>query len=249
MTWCDSLWERGLQCFKFKVRSGSAVSDTCMPATSSGVIMERSGAVLENHEINKVRRDLGENPANRIWLWGQGKMPQLPSFIERFGVKGVAITAVDLVRGISKLIGWPCIEVPGATGYLDTNYAGKGQAAIDAIDKFDLVVVHVEATDESGHNADPAGKVQALEQIDKHIVGPLLERLKKEGDQWRMLVLPDHPTPCSIRTHSADPVPFAIAGLRMAGVVGEPFTEATAAASDLHIAHGHELMEFFLTVR
>ncbi len=212
-------------------------------------LIDRSRDLLENHDINNVRRDLGENPANRIWLWGQGKMPQLPSFIERFSVRGAAITAVDLVRGLGKLIGWPIIEVSGATGYLDTDYAGKGQAAIDALNDVDLVLVHVEATDEAGHNADAAGKVQALEQIDEHIVGPLLKRLKQEGDQWRMLVLPDHPTPCSVRTHTAEPVPFAIAGLRMAGVIHEPFTETTAANSDLKISHGHELMEYFLTVR
>jgi 2,3-bisphosphoglycerate-independent phosphoglycerate mutase len=212
-------------------------------------LTQRSWAILEGHEVNSVRRDLGENPANSIWLWGQGKMPELPSFIERFGVKGAAITAVDLVRGLAKLIGWECVPVSGATGYLDTNYAGKGQAAVEALNRFDLVVVHVEATDEAGHAANAAGKVQALTQIDKHIVGPVLERLKAEGDQWRILVLPDHPTPCSLRTHTAEPVPFAIAGRRIAAVVQEPFNESNARAGDLHVTRGHELMEFFLTVR
>ena len=212
-------------------------------------LTQRSWAILEGQEVNTVRRDLGENPANSIWLWGQGKMPQLPSFIERFGVKGAAITAVDLVRGLAKLIGWECVPVSGATGYLDTNYAGKGQAAVEALNRFDLVVVHVEATDEAGHGGNAAGKVQALTQIDKHIVGPVLERLKVEGDQWRILVLPDHPTPCSLRTHTAEPVPFAIAGERIAAVVQEPFNEANARAGDLHVTRGHELMEFFLTVR
>ncbi len=113
-------------------------------------LMERSGEVLANYEINTVRRDLGENPATHIWLWGQGKMPQLPSFAERFGIRGVAITAVDLVRGLAKLIGWDRIEVEGATGYVDTNYKGKGAAAIEALDSYDLVLVHVEAPDEAG---------------------------------------------------------------------------------------------------
>ena len=122
-------------------------------------------------------------------------------------------------------------------------------AAVEALDRVDLVCVHVEATDEAGHNADAKGKVQALEQIDRHIVGPLLERLRKEGDDWRILVLPDHPTPCTIRTHTPEAVPFAIAGKRIESVLKTPFTEANAAASDLHIAKGHELMEFFLTVR
>jgi 2,3-bisphosphoglycerate-independent phosphoglycerate mutase len=212
-------------------------------------MIERSQAILDNHEINNVRRDLGENPATSIWLWGQGKMPQLPSFVSRYGLRGAAVTAVDLVRGLSKLIGWDVIEVQGATGYLDTNYAGKGAAAAAALDRYDLVCVHVEATDEAGHNADIRGKVQALEQIDRHVVGPVLKRLQQEGDQWRILVLPDHPTPISLRTHTRDPVPFAIAGRGIDSVVHEPFTEESAAKSDLHIARGSDLMEFLLTVR
>ena len=212
-------------------------------------LIQRGSAILEGNEINAVRRDLGENPANGIWLWGQGKMPHLPSFIERFGIKGAAITAVDLVRGIAKLIGWEVVPVKGATGYLDTNYAGKGRAAVEALSRVDLVVVHVEASDECGHNGDAAGKVQALEQIDRHIVGPVLQRLQQEGEDWRILVLPDHPTPCALKTHTDEPVPFAIAGARIASVLQNPFTESHAASSDLHIQFGHELMQYFLTVR
>ncbi|MFA6135323.1 MAG: cofactor-independent phosphoglycerate mutase [Phycisphaerae bacterium] len=212
-------------------------------------LTERSRAVLARHEVNLVRRDLGENPATSIWLWGQGKMPQMKSFTERYGVRAAAITAVDLIRGLSKLIGWDVIEVPGATGYLDTNYAGKGTAAVAALDTHDLVFVHVEAPDEAGHNANVAGKVSAIEQIDLHVVGPVLKRLQREGEEWRILVLPDHPTPCSLRTHTAEAVPFAIAGKRIEGVINEPFSEATAAASDMHIARGCEMMEYFLTVR
>ena len=212
-------------------------------------LIERSAAVLENNEINKVRRDLRENPATHIWLWGQGQMPRLPAFRERFGITAAAITAVDLVRGLAKLIGWDVIEVPGATGWVDTNFAGKGQAAVKALDDHDLVCVHVEAPDEAGHNADIKAKVYAIEQVDEHIVGPVLKRLQQEKDEWRILVLPDHPTPISVRTHTSDPVPFAIAGKRIEGVRKDPFTEAAAAAGDLHIALGHELMEYFLTVR
>jgi len=212
-------------------------------------LMERSVTVLANQEVNTVRRDLGENPATSIWLWGQGQMPQLPGFADRFGLKGVAITAVDLVRGLATLIGWDRIEVPGATGYIDTNFAGKGAAAVEALDKYDLVCVHVEAPDEAGHNAQLKHKVEAIAQIDRHIVGPVLERLKKEGQEWRILVLPDHHTPIQVRTHTGDPVPFAMAGKRVEAVVGGPFTEETGAASDLHIARGCELMEYFLTVR
>ena len=212
-------------------------------------LIERSQTVLAAHEINNVRRDLGENPASSIWLWGEGKMPTMQLFAERYGLRGAAITAVDLVRGLATLIGWEVIRVEGATGYVDTNYAGKGAAAVAALDHCDIVAVHVEATDEAGHNGDVKGKVHALEQIDRHIVGPVLKRLQAEGDEWRILVLPDHPTPCTIRTHTAEPVPFAIAGKRIESVLPSPFTEAAAAASDLHIARGCELMEYFLTVR
>lgn len=212
-------------------------------------LIDRSRGLLAGHEVNGVRRDLGENPANSIWLWGQGKMPRLPSFQERYGIRAAAITAVDLIRGISRLIGWKVIEVEGATGFLDTNYAGKGQAAVSALDTVDLVTVHVEAPDECGHSADAPGKVKAIEEIDKHIVGPLLDRLKAQGDDWRIMVLPDHPTPVSVRTHTEEPVPFAVAGKRIFGVIQDGFTEATAEASDLHIARGCELMEYFLTVR
>jgi len=212
-------------------------------------VMELANIILKTCEINAVRRDLGENEATDIWLWGEGKMPTLQSFMDRFGMRGAAITAVDLVRGISMLIGWDVLEVEGATGYIETNYAGKGQRAIKAIDDYDLVFVHVEAPDEAGHNADTKGKITAIEQIDKHIVGPVMERLKQEGDEWRIMVLPDHPTPLNVRTHTRTPVPFAIAGKQMEQVVTGQFDEATAEESDLYIPKGSALMEFFLTVR
>jgi len=212
-------------------------------------IMDHGAAVLTDHDVNTVRTDLGENPANAIWLWGEGKTPELPSFADRFAMSGAAITGVDLVRGLARLIGWDLIEVPGATGYLDTDYAGKGAAAVQALDKYDLVFVHVEAPDEAGHNANAQAKIEALEQIDRHIVAPVLEKLKSCGDAWRILVLPDHPTPCTVRTHTYEPVPFAIAGKDMAGVVDAPFTEETAHAADLHVERGCDLMEFFLKVR
>jgi 2,3-bisphosphoglycerate-independent phosphoglycerate mutase len=209
-------------------------------------LIERSQAILGEHEINTVRRDLGENPATSVWLWGQGKMPTLPNFADKYGLSAAVITAVDLVRGIAVLAGMDRIEVEGATGYIDTNYAGKGAAAVAALDKYDLVIVHVEATDECGHNAEVAEKTKAIGQIDEHIVKPILERLQAEGDQWRILITPDHPTPCAKRTHTANPVPFLIAGKGVKAVLCEPFTEEAAEASDLHIDFGHELMEYFL---
>lgn len=212
-------------------------------------LFTRGEAILAEHEVNQVRRDLGENPATHIWLWGQGKMPDLPAFADRHGVRGAAISAVDLIRGLAKLIGWDTIEVPGATGFLDTDYAGKGAAALEALADHDMVFVHVEAPDEAGHQADPKAKVEAIEQVDRHVVGPLLDHLRSGRDEWRMMVLPDHQTPCTVRTHTSEPVPFAVAGTRIASVIELPFDEASAATSDLHIKQGWELMEFFLTVR
>ena len=209
-------------------------------------LIASSAGILAEHEINQVLRDLGENPATHVWFWGGGQTPELAAFADRFGLRGAAVTAVDLIRGLSALIGWDRIEVAGATGFLDTNFAGKGAAAVEALADHDLVFVHVEAPDEAGHQADAAGKVQALEQIDRHIVGPLLAHLAGGGDDWRMMVLPDHPTPCTLRTHTGDPVPFAIAGANVPSVVHRPFTEAAAEEADLHIERGWELMEYFL---
>ncbi len=212
-------------------------------------LIERSQDILADHEINNVRRDLGENPANSIWLWGEGKMPQLPSYESLHHLRGAAITAVDLVRGISKLIGWDVIEVEGATGYIDTNYAGKGTAAIEALGEYDVVCTHVEAPDEAGHSGNVSAKIEAIENIDRHIVGPVLNHMRSGEEDWRILVLPDHPTPCSVRTHTREEVPFALAGAGVLKVLATTFSEKAAAESDLHIPLGHELMEYFLTVR
>ena len=213
-------------------------------------LASRANEILANHEVNRVRRDLGENPATGIWLWGQGQKPNLPSFQQQFGVSGAAITAVDLVRGIAKLIGFSVIEVPGATGYLDTNYAGKGAAAVEALDHYDLVLVHVEAPDEAGHNGNIRGKVDALEKIDLHVIGPLADKLASfQTAGWRIMCLPDHPTPIAVRSHTEDPVPWLIAGTGISAVVPLPFNEPAAAKSDLQVPRGWELMEYFLKER
>jgi 2,3-bisphosphoglycerate-independent phosphoglycerate mutase len=208
-------------------------------------LMARSAALFENHDVNKVRRDLGENPISSIWLWGQGKQAMLDNFRKRFGLKGVAITAVDLVRGLAKLVGFDVIEVPGATGFFDTNYQGKAEAAIKALKDHDLVFVHVEAPDEASHQGNAEIKKRALERIDQLVVGPVLEALK-EYPQWRIMVLPDHPTPVRTCGHSREPVPFAMAGTGVSGLVKDPFNEANAVKSGLLIENGHELMEYFL---
>jgi len=208
-------------------------------------LMARSQQLFTNHDINKVRYDLGENQVSSIWLWGQGRKARMESFQKRFGIKGVAITAVDLVRGLSMLIGFDLIDVPGATGFVDTNYQGKASAAIEALDKYDLVFTHIEAPDEASHNGSADMKKKAVEQIDEYIVGPVLEALQSY-ESWRILVMPDHPTPVRTRAHSPEPVPFAMAGTDISGILHTTFNEANAAKSGFRIQNGFELMEYFL---
>ena len=208
-------------------------------------LMARSQQLFTNHDINKVRKDLGENQVSSIWLWGQGKRAQMESFQKRFGLKGVTITAVDLVRGLSKLIGFDLINVPGATGFIDTNYQGKASAAIEAIKEYDIVFVHIEAPDEASHSGNAEMKKKAVEQIDKYIVGPVLEALQ-DYESWRILVMPDHPTPIRSCAHSPEPVPFAMAGDNISGILHTTFSEANAAKSGFRIDKGFELMEYFL---
>jgi 2,3-bisphosphoglycerate-independent phosphoglycerate mutase len=210
-------------------------------------LMDASREVLQGHSVNDIRRDLGENPASQIWLWGEGQRPNLTSFKKQWGLEGAVITAVDLVRGIARLIGWDVVDVPGATGYYDTDYAGKGEAAIQALADHDLVVVHVEAPDEAGHNGAAREKVKALESIDRLIVGPLLSALEQMDEPWRILVAPDHETPIEIRTHERKPVPFAMMGEGLEpGRGGRPMTEAGGRKTGMHVAVGHELIEYFL---
>ncbi len=208
-------------------------------------LMARSQQLFTDHDINKVRKDLGENQVSSIWLWGQGKTAWLESFQKRFGIRGAAITAVDLVRGLAKLVGFDLIEVPGATGFVDTNYRGKASAAIKALEQYDLVFIHIEAPDEASHSGNAEMKKKAIEQIDKHIVGPVLEALKNHQN-WRILLMPDHPTPVRNGSHSPEPVPFAMAGHNISRVVSLPFSEANAARSGFRIDNGFELMEYFL---
>jgi len=209
-------------------------------------MMDTSRDVLADHPINRVRQDLGELAATQIWLWGQGTRPRLRAFKELHGIRGAAITAVDLVRGLARAIGWDVINVPGATGYLNTNFRGKGEAAIAALETCDLVLVHVEATDESGHEGNAANKIKAIQEIDRHVVGPLLEHMETGLDRWRLMVLPDHLTPVSVRTHTRDPVPVGIIGTGMEAGHPGPYTERHAATSGFRVRAGHELMEYFL---
>ncbi len=174
-------------------------------------LMKESYEILNNHPVNQARRQAGKRVANSIWLWSPGKKPALPSFSEKWGVKGTVISAVDLIKGIALCAGMESVDVEGATGNLHTNYKGKADAAIDAFRRGqDLVYVHVEAPDECGHQGDATGKVESIEKIDALILKPLKEYLDATGEAYRILTLPDHPTPIEIRTHSEEPVPFML---------------------------------------
>jgi len=208
-------------------------------------LMRDSFHLLENHEVNKVRIDLGENPANMIWLWGQGKRPSLVPFEELYGISGAVITGVDLLRGMATYIGWDIIEVPGATAYLDTDYDAKAQYAIEALETHDLVLIHIEAPDEAGHEGNVHEKLRAIESIDKKIIGPVLDALEKYTD-FRILVLPDHYTPISKRTHTSEPVPFTIYGTVSGNKSNLAFSESNAAQTGLRVKKGYKLMSHFI---
>jgi 2,3-bisphosphoglycerate-independent phosphoglycerate mutase len=208
-------------------------------------LMERSRDILAKHPVNHDRKKRGEKPATQIWLWGQGKAPVLQPFAKVYGKTGAIISAVDLVRGVGLLLGWTRIDVPGATGYLDTDYAAKGRFAVTALKDTDLVCVHVEAPDEASHEGKVQAKIKALEEIDRHIVGPLLEALLRHGE-WRILVSPDHRTPLRTRAHAHGPVPFTVAGTGVSSKGQFSYDEIVAAASDLAFDKGHQLMHWFL---
>jgi 2,3-bisphosphoglycerate-independent phosphoglycerate mutase len=208
-------------------------------------LIKKSVKLFKGHKINLLRRDLKKNEASSIWLWGHGKKARMELFEKKYGLKGAAITAVDLVKGLANLIGFDFIKVEGATGYFDTDYRAKGLAAIEAIKKYDIVLVHVEATDEAGHAGKSDVKKKALEDIDKYIVGPVMTELKKY-ENWRILVMPDHPTPVSTQGHTGEAVPFAMMGDGISGEVHLPFGEKNAANTGIKIDNGYELMEFFL---
>jgi len=208
-------------------------------------LKERSRAILRDHPVNQARQAAGKRPATQIWLWGQGRAPRLRPFAEIHGKRGAIISGVDLVRGVGILLGWSRIDVPGVTDYLDNDYAAEGRAAIDALKTYDLVCAHVEAPDEASHEGKADAKIRALEQIDRHIVGPLLDAMPTLGD-WRILVSPDHRTPLRTRAHAHGAVPFVIAGTAIRPRGQLTYDETVAATSELSFEQGHELMRFFL---
>ncbi|MEZ6132942.1 MAG: cofactor-independent phosphoglycerate mutase [Planctomycetaceae bacterium] len=232
--------------------SGQPIADFLPTGPGSELLrqlMERSRELFADASANRQRQQAGELPATQTWLWGLGQRPALEPFVNRYGVRGAVITAVDLLRGMGRLIGWDVVEVAGATGYLDTDYAAKGRAAIETLsrDDIDFVVVHVEATDEASHEGDIAAKVQAVENIDRHIVGPVHDWLKSQGD-YRILISPDHPTYLRTRTHSHGDCPFAMCGTGISPNTGSTYDEVTAAAANISFPEGHLLMGKFLEI-
>jgi len=210
-------------------------------------LMTKSQSLLKNHPVNVAREGKGLLPANSIWLWGQGRSPRMITLKERFGMDGFVISAVHLIKGIGILAGLEVLEVPGITGYFDTNYDGKAQYALKGLREKDFVYVHVEAPDEAGHMGDLQLKIDAIEAFDQKVVGAILKGIK-DFDRYKILILPDHPTPLSVRTHTADPVPYLIYSNEVEDETGhgKTFDEVSAGLSGISFEKGFELIERFL---
>jgi len=211
-------------------------------------LMERSQRLLKNHPVNVTREKRGILPGNSIWLWGQGRSPRMTTLKERFGMEGYVISAVHLIKGIGMLAGLDVLDVPGATGYFDTNYAGKAAYALEALKTKDFVYVHVEAPDEAGHMGDVRLKVNCIETFDEKVVGPMLRGMESFGS-YKVLLLPDHATPISLRTHSSDPIPFVIYSTeeKTPRSRADRFDEVAAGQTGIFVEKGHELIDRFLT--
>ena len=245
------LWKNGSDTYDFS-RPHDIIGRTIaeyLPREDNGGaefrrLMKESYEILNHHPVNEARRARGLKPANSAWLWSPGKKPRLPDFSEKWGISGTVISAVDLIKGIGLCAGMKSIDVEGATGNVHTNYDGKAEAAMQAFrDGADLVYVHVEGPDECGHRAEIDNKVLAIELIDQKILAPVYEYLKSTGEDFKIMVLPDHPTPVRIRTHSSDPVPFFVydSTAEVEGVGS--FSEASAATTGLYVPNGHTLLE------
>ncbi len=209
-------------------------------------LMFNSAPLLEKHVVNQRRLEDKKKTGNMLWLWGQGKRPQLPTFKEKFELTGSVISAVNLIKGLGRYAGLNVIEVPGATGYIDTNYRGKAEYALRSLEKNDFVFVHVEAPDEAGHNGDIQMKKKAVEDFDFEVVGRIAEGIKKFGD-YRIMVLPDHPTPISLRTHTREAVPFVVAGSDIEPSGVGKFDELTVKETKNIYNQGYKLVEKFLS--
>ena len=228
--------------------TGKAVSEY-LPAGEGAdrlsSIMSEAAAILSDHPVNRARRVAGKPEATSVWFWGQGRRPAVPTLKERFKVTGSVISAVDLVNGLGRLAGLEVITVPGATGFLDTDYAAKGRYGLEALKRLDFLLLHIEAPDEAGHMGRADLKTEALERIDELILGPMLAELPALGE-FALLLMPDHATPSKLKTHSNEPVPFAMLkspSLRDSGSIARRYTEAEAGRTGVMVKQGYQLIE------
>jgi len=211
-------------------------------------LMRKSVDILEGHPVNKERLKNGKKPANSIWLWGQGKKPKMPTYKEKYGLKGALISAVDLTKGLGIYAGFEILKVPGVTGWLDTNYSGKAEYALNALKHVDFVYLHVESPDEAGHSGNYKDKIKAIEDFDSLVVGPVMKGLKERFKEYRVLLMPDHATPIKVRTHTDEPVPFVIYDSRSEKKnEGVTYDESITERKDIVVVNeGYKLMDYFI---
>ncbi len=211
-------------------------------------MVEDSFEILDNHTLNRRRRDEGHLPANMIWFWGESHLPAIPTFFTKFGKTGAVVAAVDLIRGLGRMVGLRVIDVPGATGYIDTNYLGKGQYAVRAMEQHEFLWVHVEAPDEAGHENDIDKKIEAIQECDGKVLGTVLDGVRKLEQNVRILLMPDHPTPISTGSHSSDKVPFLLFDATKPERTNLPFDERAVQETKLVVDHAPDLMKMLLDV-
>ena len=209
-------------------------------------LIQDSFEILDNHPINRRRRGEGHLPANMIWIWGESHLPEIPSFLSKFGVSGAVVAAVDLIKGLGRMVGLRVLDVPGATGYIDTNYLGKGRCALDALDTQDFVWVHVEAPDEAGHEGSIDKKIQAIQDCDEKVLGTILDGIKRKRHDVRILLMPDHPTPIATGTHSSQKVPFILFDSTRPERTSLPFDERAVPETNLIVEYAPDLMKMLL---
>jgi len=245
-----------VRCFPPHDFQGNRISDLMVKPLSKEAVFTanllidlilKSKKILENHPVNLRRIKLGKKPANMIWVWGCGRRPNLPSFTSLFGIKGAVITAVSLIKGIGFYAGLKVIEVPGATGYYDTNYEGKADYALKGLEEgYDLVYIHVEAPDEASHEGNVEMKIKSIEDLDKRLIGRILDKIHSISEDFILLVLPDHPTSLKLRKHLPDPVPFALYNSCKRVKGSDRFDEVTMGNSAKLLVKGNQLMRFLI---
>jgi len=247
------LWSSGetkIECTPPHDITGKEIADYLPVGNGEDMLRElmlKSAGILENHPVNRERIKRGAKPANSIWLWGQGKKLGLPTFKQKYALDGALVSAVDLMRGLGISAGFEILEVPGITGYLDTNYEGKAESALKALERVNIAYIHVEAPDEAGHSGNYGDKIRAIEDFDARVVGNVLKGLVS-FDEYRVLILPDHATPIAVKTHTEEPVPFVIYDSRIQRKnENASFDESITERDDILVfEEGHRLMDYFI---